>query len=264
MTQQIERTATTTHHIRTTSLAFVFVLCANLVEASVAFADRDSPQFHSGACKGAYAGWLRGVVDGYHDLSGSPVENPSSVLLRIPTPAVLSPGDERLGFGDGLQEGFKLGVDYGVELGRGARTTDVDSEKMAQLTAQFQAYVRTHCITPATALDWDQTFMNDRGTSTVTSLNEAQVAMHAAVSANQMAVAAEESARYAHEAEARGDRSAVQAFRESARFHARTSADFAQLARNQAAAGREEAVQPIMDAEAAAERAKKAADSIGR
>lgn len=248
---------------RYVALAVLVALFASPWGATGAWADRDSPEFHSGACKGAYPGWLRGVVDGYNDLSKSPVENASNVLLRVPTPEALLPGDERFGFGDGLQEGFKLGVDYGVRLGKGARTRESDSEGLGRLTAQFQAYVEAHCGVSSGALDWDTTFMNDRGTSTVTSLNEAQVAMHYAVSANQMAISAESMVDYAREAEARGDQSAVQAFREAAELHARTSADFARLAEGQAAKGLEEAVQAIMDAQSAAERAKKAAESIG-
>lgn len=258
-----ERGLTARRYVALAALAALAALFASPWGATVALADRDTPEFHSGACKGAYPGWLRGVADGYNDLSKSPVENASNVLLRVPTPETLSPGDERLGFGDGLQEGFKLGVDYGVRLGKGARTQESDSEGLGRLTAQFQAYVEAHCGVSSGALDWDTTFMNDRGTSTVTSLNEAQVAMHYAVSANQMAISAESMVDYAREAEARGDQSAVQAFREAAELHARTSADFARLAEGQAAKGLEEAVQAIMDAQSAAERAKKAAESIG-
>lgn len=245
------------------AFAIIVALCMSIWGASPALADRDTTKFHSGACKGAYPGWLRGVVDGYNDLSKSPVENPSSLLLKVPTPEALSRGDERLGFGDGLQEGFKLGVGYGVELGKAARTRDNVSQKMADLTAQFQAYMQTHCIEPAAALNWDTTFMNDRGTSTVSSLNEAQLAMHLAATANQMAIQAENMARDAKEAEAKGDQPVAMALRAAAQSSAQTAAGFAQMAKSHAATGREEAVQAIMDAQAAADRAREAADSIG-
>lgn len=245
------------------ALAAILALSAGPWGATVALAGRDTPQFQSGACRGAYPGWLRGVVDGYNDLSKSPVENPSNVLLKVPTPKAFSPGDERLGFGDGLQAGFRLGVDYGAELGKAARTRDDVSQKMANLTAQFQAYMHTHCVDPAAALNWDTTFMNEAQTSTVASLNEAQLAMHLAATANQLAIGAENMAQEAREAQAKGDQAAVMALRAAAQSSAQTAAGFAQMAKSHAATGREEAVQAIFDAQAAADRARKAADSVG-
>ncbi|HCL67253.1 MAG TPA: hypothetical protein DIC56_20940 [Rhizobium sp.] len=244
-------------------IAAIIVLCTSIWGLTPALADRDNPQRERGACEGAYPGWLRGIVDGYNDLSKSPVENPSNLLLKVPTPAALPKGDARLGFGDGLQEGFKLGVAYGVELGKAARTRDNVSQKMADLTAQFQAYIQTHCVEPAAALNWDTTFMNDRGTSTVSSLNEARLVMHLAANANQMAIQAENLAQEAKEAEAKGDQAVVTALKAGAQSSAQTAANFAQMAKSHAATGREEAVQAIIDAQAAADRAKKAADSIG-
>lgn len=240
-------------------LAFALSPCGTID----AFADDETAMRLSGACQGSYPGWLRGVVDGYNELTSSPVENPTLVLKRIPTPEQLSVSDARLGFGDGLQAGFKLGVAYGVELRKAARTRDDVSQKMADLTAQFQAYIQTHCIEPAAALNWDTTFMNDRGTSTVSSLNEAQLAMHLAATANQMAIQAENMAREAKEAEAKGDQPVVMALRAAAQSSAQTAEGFARMAKSHAATGREEAVQAIIDAQAAADRARKAADSIG-
>ena len=47
---------------------------------------------------------------------------PRSSCRGFLTPESLKPGDERLGWGDGLKAGYKAGVDFGVELGRAART----------------------------------------------------------------------------------------------------------------------------------------------
>ncbi|RCW23221.1 hypothetical protein DFR48_10790 [Ciceribacter lividus] len=263
MARQIERKVTIIRGISAASLAVLVILCANILGAAAAFADRDSPQFHRGACEGSYPGWLRGVVDGYHDLSLSSVKDPSSVLQMVPTPEELTSADERLGYGEGLKEGFKLGVSYGVELGRAARTAESDAETMGQMTARFQAFVQEHCGDLIAALDWKKTFMNTAETSTVATLNEAQLAMHLAATANQLAISAEEMARGAQEAEAKGDLPAALKFRATAQSSAQMSASFAQMARSHAAAGREEAVQAIIDAEAAAERAKKAVDGAG-
>lgn len=229
--------------------------------ADDAFADENSPERRIGACTGAYPGWLRGVVDGYYDVRRSPVEDASLILPLIPSPEWLSKGDQRLGFGDGLQEGFKLGVAYGVELANAARTPNPPTDKLAELTAQFQSYVQAHCTEPATGHDWSE-ITSAQGTWTLTSLNEAQIAMHFASSANQMAIAAENAARYAQDAKARGDWSALRAFQDAARLHSQTAEEFARLAEGQLAKGREEAIQPIIDAQKAAERARKAADSI--
>ena len=143
--------------------------------------------------------WLQRFV---HEI---PVTDPSIVLPRVPTPESLKPGDERLGWGDGLKAGYKAGVDFGVELGRAARTPQSYPPKMEQATEQLHAYVQTHCAGRVAALDWETTFMNKRGSSTVASLNEAQVAMGLASNANQAALGAEELARGAREAEAKGD-----------------------------------------------------------
>lgn len=250
---------------RSTSVLVCALMCSvalftSMFDATVAFADRDTPQFHRGACQGAYPGWLRGVVDGYHELS-MPSGDPTGVLAKVPTPAVLTSADERLGYGDGLMAGFTLGMGYGAELGRAARTADFNTEKMGQMTAQFQTYVATHCGDLVAALDWNTTFMNAAGTSTVASLNESQLAMHFAVSANQEAIAAEASARRALEAKAEGDEQAALKFREAAQLAAQLAGEFAQMAKSHAATGREEAVQAIIDAQAAADRAKKAAES---
>ena len=238
-------------------------LGASMWGAVDALADQDSSDFHRGACEGAYPGWLRGLVDGYNELATSPVTDASSVLPRIPTPKSLKPGDERLGWGDGLKTGYTAGVNFGAELGRSARTPNSDPPKMAQAMAQFDAYLKIHCGDLVAALDWETTFMNQRESSTVASLNEAQVAMGNAQQANQAALAAEEMARGAREAEAKGDHPAASQFRRAAQVSAEVAANLAQMARSHAAAGREEAVQAIIDADAAAERARKAAESAG-
>lgn len=251
--------STTAHHC---SLLIAISLGAMAIDAAPVVADEDSPQFNRGACEGAYPGWLRGMVDSYHDLSADPEENPTRVRLRVPTPEALTSADERLGFGDGLEAGFKLGAAYGVELGKAARTPNDVSQEMANLTAQFQAYIQSHCGDLVAALDWNATYMNEDRSATVASLNEAQLAMHLAATANQMAIQAENMARDAKEAQAKGDQPVFMALRAAARTSALTAAGFAQMAKGHAATGREEAVQPILDAQSAAERAKKAADSV--
>lgn len=245
------------------SLLIAISVGAMTAHAAPVAADEDSPQFNRGACEGAYPGWLRGMVDGYHDLAGSSVEDPRIVIEMVPMPEWITSEDEDLGYQVGLMAGYTLGIAYGVELGKGAREVEYHSEKMVQTTEAFHNHVQKYCgDLTAAAVDWKTTFMNHANTSTVASLNEAQIAMHFAVSANQMAIGTENMVGYAREAQARGDLSALQAFRDAARLHARTAADFARLAEGQATGGREEAVQPIMDAQSAAERAKKAADSI--
>jgi hypothetical protein len=246
-----------------TAIALCAGLSASLWAAAEARADERSATFHLGACQGAYPGWVRGVVDGYHDLATSPVENPTSILPRVPLPTAVKRGDQALGFGDGLQAGFSAGVAFGVELGKAARTPQSDSAKMEQATAEFDAYVKKHCGKRPAALDWETTFMNQRQSATVASLNEAHIAMSNAMHANQAAIAADKLARGAQEAEARGDHAAASAFRNAAQLSAKTAADFAEMARSHAATGREEAVQAIIDAEAAADKARKAAESAG-
>lgn len=238
-------------------------LSASLWPATDAAADQDTPQFHRGACQGAYPGWLRGVADGYNDLASRPVKDASGVLQKVPTPAVPAPGDERLGFGDGLQAGFKLGVEFGVELAKAARTADSDSLRMDKATAQLGTYIKRHCGELVATLDWETTFMNAAGTSTVASLNEAQVAMSMAAHANQAAIGAEKLVRGAQEAEAKGDRLAAIRFRAAAQASAQLATNFAGMARSHAATGREEAVQAIIDAQAAADRARKAVEGAG-
>jgi len=266
MAWQIKRAGTWLRWTSTTvlhwSLLIAITVGAMAMDAAPVVADEDSPQFNRGACEGAYPGWLRGMADGYHDLSAGPEQNPTRIRLRVPTPEALTSADERLGYGDGLEAGFKLGVAYGVELGKAARTPKDVSQEMANLTAQFQAYIQRHCGDLVAALDWKATYMNEDRSSTVASLNEAQVAMHLAATANQMAIQAEDMARDAKEAQAKGDQPVFMALRAAAQTSARTAAGFAQMAKGHAAAGREEAVQPIIDAQSAAERAKKAADGI--
>lgn len=263
MTRQIERKVTIIRGVGAASLAAVAVLCASLLGTTVAFADRDSPQFHRGACEGSYPGWLRGVVDGYHDLSLSAVKDPSIVLQMVPTPEELTSADERLGYGEGLKEGFKLGVSYGVELGRAARTSEPDLETMQQYATQLTAFAKTHCGELVAALNWETTFMNATRTSTLAGLHEAFLAMSLAATANQQAVETEKLVRDGQEAEAKGEHETAAKYRETAQFTAQMAADLAQMARSHASAGREEAVQAIIDAEAAAERAKKVVDSVG-
>lgn len=244
-------------------LAAVVVLCMSLCGATAARADRDSPEFHRGACQGAYPGWLRGVVDGYNGLAASPVANATLVLTKVPLPLVLTTPDEKLGYGDGLTEGFKLGVDYGVELGRAARAPKSSTETMNRATEGLGAYITLHCGALIAALDWNTTIMNEAGTSTIASLNEAQIVMSLAASANQIAIGTENLAQCAREAEAKGDKPAAMKCRAEAQSSAQIAAGFADMAQARAAAGLEEATQAIMDAQAAAERAKKSAEDAG-
>lgn len=266
MTRMLEQGVKSVRGTRTAAgLAAVAAIafCTAVWAGGDALADDRTPQYHSGACQGAYPGWLRGLVDGYNDLSSSPVEDASGILKRVPTPTTLGLGDERLGFGDGLQAGFRAGVDYGVELGKAARAPQSNAERMSQATAALDAYILAHCGNPLGALDWNTTFMNESRTSTIASLNEAQVAMSLAAHTNQAAIAAEKLARGAQEAEAKGDLPAAMKYRAAAQVSARLAANFAQMARSHAATGLEEAVQAIIDAEAAAERAAKALESAG-
>lgn len=248
---------------RLAALAALVIFCAVMSGVTVAHADRDTPQFHRGACKGAYPGWLRGVADAYNGLATLPIENGTLILTRVPTPESLAMGDERLGWGDGLMEGFKLGVAYGVELAKAARAPESNADKMKNATDAFGAYLQMHCGKHPAALDWNTTVMDNKGNATVTSLNEAQLAMHLASSANQLAISAEKLALGAQDAEAKGDHPAAMTFRASAKGSAHLAASFADMAQSHAAGGREEAVQAIIDAKAAAERAKKAADNAG-
>ena len=239
-------------------------LCTGIWSATQALADdQRTPEFHRGACKGAYPGWLRGVADGYNGLATSPVTDATIVLPMIPTPESLKAGDERLGWGDGLKAGYKAGVDFGVELGRAARTPQSNPPKMDQATEQQHAYLQIHCAGGVAALDWETTLMDQKRTSTVASLNEAQVAMGLASNANQAALGAEEMARGARESETKGDKLAAIKFRAAAQVSAQLAGNLAGMARSHAATGRDEAVQAIMDAEVAAERGRKAAESAG-
>jgi hypothetical protein len=238
-------------------------LCPGLPAAGDPLADKRIAKFHRGACLGAYPGWLRGVVDGYNGLAANPVQDPSIVLPIVPVPKAVESGPESLGFGDGLKAGFRAGVTFGVELARAAQTPESDSAAMDRASAELDAYVKAHCGDLVAALDWNTTFMNRRESATVASLNAAQVAMSNAMHANLAAIAADRLARGAREAEARGDAAAASAFRNAAQFSAKTAADFAQQARGQAAIGREEAVQAIINANAAAERARKAVEGTG-
>ncbi|WP_416796502.1 hypothetical protein [Ciceribacter azotifigens] len=264
MTRQSERAATIIRGMGTASLGAIVLLCASIVGTAVALADRDSPQFHRGACEGSYPGWLRGVVDGYHDLSLNAVNDPSIVLRVVPTPEELTSADERLGYGEGLQEGFRLGVSYGAEMGKAARASEPDLETMQQYATKFSAFAKLHCGDLIPALNWDTTFMNTARTATLAGLHEALLAMVQAVGTNQQAAATEKLIRQGQEAEARGEHETAARYRETAQYTAQMAAELAQLARSHAAAGREEAVQAIIDAEAAAERAKKALDGAGR
>ena len=180
-----------------------------------------------------------------------------------PVPESITSADEQLGYKEGLQGTFAFGVAYGVELGKAARTDDSSTAIMNQATEDLGAYVSNHYGYLTPYLDWDNTFLNASRTATATRLNAAQMAMHHAAAANQLAVGAEASARDARQAEAKGDHPAALSHRLTARSGAQIASGFAEMARSNAATGREEAVQAIIDAEAAAERAKEAADSAG-
>ena len=95
------------------------------------------------------------------------------------------------------------------------------------------------------------------------SLNEAQLAMSLAASANQIAIGTENLARCAREAEAKGDRAAALKCRAEAKASARLAAGLADMAKSHEAAGRSEAAIAVRDAKDAAEKARKAADDAG-
>src|SRR3569623_490186 len=141
-----------------------------------------------GACQGAYPGWLRGVVAGYTGWVAGPVQDASFILKFVPTPEVLETPDEKLGWGDGLQEGFKAGAAYGAELGKAARTPNSSTEIMNRATEQLHAFITNQCGGLSAPLDWDTTMMNTNRTLTITSLNESQLAMHLAATVNQIAI----------------------------------------------------------------------------
>lgn len=250
--------------------ALLLALGAFVGSAGDALADKTKAELEAeaaahrarGACQGAYPGWLRGVVAGYTGSVASPVGNASFVLEFVPTPEVLQTPDERLGWGDGLQEGFKAGVAYGVELGKAARTPNSNVETMNRATEQLHAYIAAQCGGLIAALDWDTTMMNRNRTLTIASLNESQLAMSLAATANQLAVGTENLARCAREAEAKGDRAAAMRCRAEAQSSAHLTASFTAMAKSHAAQ-REEAVQAVIDAEAAAEKARKAAADTG-
>ena len=216
-----------------------------------------------GACQGASPGWLRGVVDGYNGAATSPVENKTLIKLSIPTPEVLKPGDERLGWGDGLEEGHRLGVDYGVELGKAARTPESNTATMDVVSSLFGFFFVFFCVGLFVLLVWVATVMDDRGTTTITSLNEALLTMSLAASANQIAIGTENLARCAREAEAKGDQAAALKCRAEAKASAQIAAGLADMARSHEAAGRAEAAVAVRDAKDAAEKARKAADDTG-
>ena len=215
-----------------------------------------------GACQGAYPGWLRGVVSGYTGSVGSPVTDASIVIQLVPTPEALQTPAERLGWGDGLQVGFSAGVDYGVELGRAARTSEFNGATMNHAIERLHAFTAAQCGDLIPPLDWDTTMMNQNQTLTLTSLKESYFAMERAANANEFAVGAENAARCAREAEAKGNQAEALKCRAEAKELAERTVNFAELTKSHAAQ-REEAVQAVNDAEAAVERARKAADDTG-
>ncbi|MBB6179615.1 hypothetical protein [Pseudorhizobium flavum] len=245
---------------RRVAIAILFTV---LGDVPAVLADRDSPQYHRGACEGAYPGWLRGLVDGYNGVADASATGGSVSLAAAPVPDSITSADERQGYKEGLQAGFAYGVAYGVQLGKSARTDETDANIMNRATEGLSVYIQSHCGALIPYIDWDRTFLNASGTATATSLTAAQLAMHNAATANQLAVGAEASAQEARDAEAKGDHPVALANRLAAQSAAQMAAGFADMARSQAAAGREEAVQAIIDAQAAAERARKAADSAG-
>ncbi|MBS0246796.1 MAG: hypothetical protein JSR61_09255 [Proteobacteria bacterium] len=248
------------------------LLASGLLIAGVggAFADKTKAELQAeaaahrarGACQGAYPGWLRGVVAGYTGSAASPVTDASFILDSVPTPDVLQTPDERLGWGDGLQEGFKAGVAYGVELGKAARTPNSNTEVMNRATEQLHAFITNQCGGLIAPLDWDTTMMNNNRTLTITSLNETQLAMTLAATVNQIAVTTENLARCAREAEAKGDQAAAMRCRAEAKSSAQLAANLNEMVKSHAAQ-REEAVQAVNDAQASAEKARKAADDTG-
>ncbi|MCW5693329.1 MAG: hypothetical protein KIT48_13300 [Pseudolabrys sp.] len=252
------------------ALALTLLLALGMFagSASDALADKTEAELKAelrrarGACQGAYPGWLRGIVDAYTGLVAGPVLDVSFVLKKVPTPEALKTPDERLGWGDGLQAGYKAGLDYGMELGKAARTPTFKIEAMNEASERLNAYTTAQCGAMIPELDWDTTMMNTNRTLTLTSLTLAYFAMERAANANEFAVGAENAARCAREAEAKGDQTGAQNCRAEARKLAESTVDFAEMAKG-FAGQREEAVQAVVDAEAAVEKARKAADDAG-
>ncbi|UIJ72684.1 hypothetical protein [Aurantimonas sp. HBX-1] len=245
-------------------LPILLAFCAAIAGASVAIADQhDTQRFNRGACAAAYPGWVRGLVDAYNEAA---IQDPEFVLTKVPVPASYkaTPAEE-LGYRVGLMAGHVLGLQYGEELGRGARTPDAeaDFEKMADSTRKLEQHVKQYCGDLAAGLDWETTQMDEAGTATVASLHEAQLAMHLALTTNQEAAGAERAARGVREAEAKGEHAEADAWREVARTTAGWSEDFAKMTKGRAAAGRDEALRALSDATAAADRARKAVEDAG-
>lgn len=244
--------------------AALLALGAGFTGASPALADPEAEagRFNRGACAGSYPGWLRGVVDGYNE---SRTTDPQIVQAKTPIPATILTDAEKLGFKVGLMGGFVLGLQYGEELGRGARSpeAEADANRMGASTGQFQAQMTEYCAGLAVGLDWETALMDEAGTATVASLQEAQVAMHFAHTTNQHAACAQSAARSALTAEAKGEHAEAAAWRELVTRCAQWAADFAQMARGRAPAGRDEALRALSDVEAAMERAREAVASAG-
>ncbi|MDE3175688.1 MAG: hypothetical protein KGM15_06195 [Pseudomonadota bacterium] len=242
---------------RRAACSAVMAVAACLCGAAAAAADPDTPAFHRGACEGAYPGYLRGVVDGYNELSQRRMD-------AIPNPAALAAGDETLGYRAALWAGYGIGLSYGMALAKAARGDgEIPRDEMMQPGLRLNDYLAKHCGVAPAGLEPGAVPLNQTGAATAATLNEAQIAMSIAYWANQSALVAEKMARGAREAEAKGDKDLFLKFRDAARTSAQQAANFAQQARAYSRTGKEEAVPAINDAQAAAERARKAADSLG-
>ena len=159
----------------------------------------------------------------------------------IPTTESLKAGDERLGWGDGLRGGYKAGVDFGVELGRAARTPNF-SRRSTWIRRRNSSTPTGNSIAPAGLRLWSgkvTILMDQKRTSTVASLNEAQVAMGLASNANQAALGAEEMARGARVFLMKGDKLAAIKFRAAAQVSAELAGNLAGMAKSHAATGRD-------------------------
>jgi len=249
-------------HLERGTVVFL-VCCAVVAGAVLALSDPyDAGRFNRGACAAAYPGWVRGLADGYNEAR---ITDPQIVLVKIPLPATMKTDAEEVGYRVGLMAGFVLGLQYGEELGRGARTPDAEADfnKMADATRQLDNHAKKFCGDQEAGLDWETTLMDEAGTATVASLHEAQLAMHFALTTNQEAAGTVRAARAALQADAKGDHAEADAWRATMKETLRWAEDFAQMTRGRAAAGRDEALRALSDADFAAGRARKAAEEAG-
>lgn len=237
----------------------IAMICVGSAYTKVAIADVDTPQKKKGVCEAVVPGWLRGVADGYN---GFPDRTVQGGLGVIPVPAELASEDSIAGYRYGLTGGYAYGLDFGKRLADQARAAEpAGDDEMSRDQLELKNLLDRYCEVPQ-SLEWSAIPLNPDGSTTAASLHDAQLAMAWAVQANIAAAGAEKAARAVREAEAKGDQASAAILRASAQSIAGYAATSAQTAGTYAATGREEATQAIIDAQAAAARAKKAAESV--